>query len=47
MTETKIKIIKTKLIALYDGNIDLAKNLSIEEIIDHVSFRLNKQIQIP
>ena len=44
--ETKVKIIKTKLIALYDGNIDQAKNLSIEEIIDHISFRVNHSSQI-
>lgn len=39
-SEARVKIIKSKLITLYDGNLDLAKDLSIDEIIDHVAFRL-------
>lgn len=41
-TETKIKIIKTKLIGMYDGDLEQAKKLSVEEVIDHISFRLSQ-----
>lgn len=41
MAETKIKIVRAKLISLYDGNIERAQDLTIEEILDHIAFRLN------
>jgi hypothetical protein len=41
LAETKVKIIKNKLITLYDGNIDIARDLSTDELIDHVAFRIN------
>lgn len=40
ITDTKIKIIKTKLIGLYDGNLEDAKKLSIEEVIDHIYYKI-------
>jgi hypothetical protein len=42
LNETKSKIIKNKLISLYDGNIETAKELSIDELIEHIAFRLNQ-----
>ncbi len=39
--ETKNKLIKNKLVNLYDGNLDSAKNLSVDELLDHIAFRLN------
>lgn len=39
MNETKLKIIKSKLLNLYDG--DNAIDLSIDEILDHIAFRIN------
>jgi hypothetical protein len=41
LNETKSKIIKNKLISLYDGNIETAKELSVDELIEHIAFRLN------
>lgn len=41
LAETKVKIIKNKLVTLYDGNIDIARDLSTDELIDHVAFRIN------
>mmetsp|Transcript_43275 Transcript_43275/g.41659 ORF Transcript_43275/g.41659 Transcript_43275/m.41659 type:complete len:125 (-) Transcript_43275:846-1220(-) len=39
--EAKIKIFKNKLVTLYDGNVELAKDLSIDELFEHIAFRLN------
>lgn len=41
MSDTKIKIVKNKLISLYDGNIENARHLSMDELLDHIAFRLN------
>lgn len=40
MADTKIKIVKTKLLALYDGNLEQAKSLAIEDIIDNIANRV-------
>jgi hypothetical protein len=42
--EAKLKIIKNKLITLYDGNLEMARDLSLDEIIDHVAFRLTSLV---
>eukprot|EP00347_Sterkiella_histriomuscorum_P017839 403347778 len=39
--ETKQKLIKTKLIALYDGAMEEAKQLQIDELIENIARRLN------
>jgi hypothetical protein len=31
---------KNRLITLYDGNLEIARDLSLDEIIDHIAFRL-------
>jgi hypothetical protein len=33
--------LKNKIVALYDGSIDTANNLSLDELIEHISFRVN------
>jgi len=38
--DTRLKIIKAKLIALFDGTRDNAMRLSVEELLEHISFRL-------
>ena len=42
MSEAKVRLIKNKLIGLYEGNIEIAKNQSIEEVIENISQRINQ-----
>jgi hypothetical protein len=35
------------LIGLYDGNLKTARDLSIDELIDHVAFRVNSIAKLP
>lgn len=39
--ETKVKILKSKLIGFFDGSPESAKQLSLDELVDHIAFRLS------
>jgi len=40
--ETKIRLIRNKLLTLYDGDIERAREYAVEELIDKIHFRLSK-----
>jgi hypothetical protein len=40
LSEAKIRLIRTKLLTLYDGDINKAQEVSIEEIIERLVLRL-------
>ncbi|CDW84702.1 UNKNOWN [Stylonychia lemnae] len=40
LTEAKQKILKTKLIPLYEGSVEQTKQLTIEDLIDHLAMRI-------
>lgn len=37
LADAKNKVIKNKLIQLYDGEVEIARNLSIEDIIENIA----------
>ena len=39
--DAKMKVLRTKLAALYDGHNDQAQDMSLDEIIDHIAFRIS------
>ena len=42
LTEAKIRMIKSKLLGLYDGDFEAGKELPVEDIIERISIRLAK-----
>ena len=44
MADARVRIIKSKLMQLYDGNVDMAKSISIDEIIDNITLRINQHL---
>lgn len=41
-SETKIRLIRNKLLTLYDGDIDRAREYAIEELVDRIHTRLSR-----
>lgn len=40
--EAKVRLIRNKLLGLYDGDIEIGKDLTLEDIIDRIGVRLVK-----
>ena len=41
VAEAKVRLIRSKLLTLYDGDLDVGRELGIEEVIDRISVRLD------
>ena len=42
LAEAKIRLIKNRLLGLYDGDIELGRELPIEDIIDRIASRITR-----
>jgi len=46
VVDTKMKIAKGKLMMLFDGDSKMASEMGIEEIVEHILFRLRKETRV-
>lgn len=42
VSETKIRMIRSKLLTLYDGDVERVRELAVEELIDKIISRLSR-----
>lgn len=42
VNETKIRMIRSKLLTLYDGDVERVRELAVEELIDKIHSRLSR-----
>ena len=42
VNETKIRLIRNKLLSLYEGDVEKARNYAVEELIDKIHSRLSR-----
>lgn len=40
LAEAKVKMVRNKLLTLYDGDFEISKELPLDEIVDRIAVRL-------